>query len=198
MNIDNHFDPTTGISIAQFAKPPELSSINLRVLTPFQRALLVIDGTVTKFIESYTLEPVKIRRVSQTTVPLSEDHPWLEAPKDTPVALRRVLIEGEYSRTPYVHAVSLIVLERLPTAARRRLEEEDEGLGRILNDQEMETRREVLWYGKEHATDLTAVDVGRSADGFLTRTYRIITDRRPIALITEKFPADIEGTPSHH
>ena len=46
--------------IAQCAKPLDLEEINLSQLTPFQRALLVTDGTVTRFIEAYTFSPVKL------------------------------------------------------------------------------------------------------------------------------------------
>ena len=46
--------------VAQFAKPSDLEEINLSQLTPFQRALLVTDGTVTQFIEAYTLSTVEV------------------------------------------------------------------------------------------------------------------------------------------
>ncbi len=44
------FSPLNELLTAQAAKPAGLSAVNLRVLSPFQRSLLVIDGTVTKFI----------------------------------------------------------------------------------------------------------------------------------------------------
>ncbi len=50
---------------AQASRPPELDELDLRTLTPFQRALLVLDGTVTKFIEAYTMEPLDIIRLAQ-------------------------------------------------------------------------------------------------------------------------------------
>jgi hypothetical protein len=53
--IDNEtFTPMSDLFVAQFTRPKHLEQINLRSLTPFQRALLVLDGTVTKFIEAYT------------------------------------------------------------------------------------------------------------------------------------------------
>ena len=52
---------------AQFAKPSDLEEMNLSQLTPFQRALLVIDGTVTQFIEAYTFSPVEVVLLHQET-----------------------------------------------------------------------------------------------------------------------------------
>jgi hypothetical protein len=54
------FNPLKDLFAAQSSKPETLREVNLRALSPFQRALLVIDGTVTKFIEAYTMEPVEI------------------------------------------------------------------------------------------------------------------------------------------
>ena len=43
------FDPLSDLLVAQVDKPAHLKAINLRTLTPYQRALLTIDGTVTTF-----------------------------------------------------------------------------------------------------------------------------------------------------
>ena len=58
------FDPLRDLAVAQFALPDELTPINMRTLSPFQRALLVIDGTVTKFIEAYKNEPIDVVRLA--------------------------------------------------------------------------------------------------------------------------------------
>ena len=107
------FDPMSDLFVAQFAKPPQLAKINLRTLTPFQRTLLVIDGTVTKFIEAYTMEPIEIIRISQANQTLSLEHQWLEAPMGTAVMARHVILRGKYSYTIYAYALSLIIPERL-------------------------------------------------------------------------------------
>lgn len=198
MSGEARFDPLGDLTTAQFAKPAELKSVNLRVLTPFQRCLIVIDGTVTKFLEAYTLEPIRIRQVSQTVSPLQAAHRWLEAPQGTSVASRQVLIEAAYSQTLYVHAVSLVVLERLPETARERLEIPGEGLGRVLNEHNIESRRELLWFGKERVGELIAAVPDSASGEFISRTYRIIVEGRPIAMITERFPSDIEDSLTHH
>jgi chorismate-pyruvate lyase len=158
----------------------------------------VIDGTVTKFIEAYTLEPVEIVRLAQETRRLAAEHAWLETAAGIEVAVRQVLLQGRYSHTFHAYAASLVVLERLPEAVRRFLDVEGQGLGRILNDQSMETRREILWYGRETAKELPE-EVRRRADGeFVSRSYRIIAGGRPLMLIHEKFPAVMDKSPAHH
>jgi chorismate-pyruvate lyase len=198
VKLANDFDPLEDLMMAQLAKPADLSAVNLRALTPFQRALLVLDGTVTKFIEAYTMEPVDVVRLDQVEQRLSRDNRWLEAQEGTSVMLRQVLIQSKYSRTFYAYAVSMLVLERLPERVRRGVEQQGEGIGRLLNDIEMETRREILWYGKERPKDLPDT-VRRCAEGdFVSRTYRIIANRQPIALINEKFPSVSDDLPSHY
>ncbi len=192
------YDPLIDLPTAQREKPAELGPVNLRTLTPFQRALLVIDGTVTKFIEAYTMEPVEVVRLAQRDVSLEQDHRWLEAPSGTVVAAREAVLRGKYSHTFYAYARSWIVPERLSPEVAERIQVDGEGLDRILNDQDTETRREVLWYGRERMTDLPPVVMRATGGEFISRTYRIIARKRPIMLITEKFPMSADELPAHH
>lgn len=192
------FDPLSDLFVAQFARPPELGVLNLRVLTPFQRALLVIDGTVTKFIEAFTMEPVEVVRVAQAARTLDSEHRWLETPAGTEVVARQVVLEGKYSRTVHAYASSLVVIDRLPEEARRALDDHEGGLGRILLASGLESRREVLWYGREHTDDLPERVRRAAGFEFISRTYRIISEGRPLMLINEKFPLEVDPLPSHH
>lgn len=189
-------DPLGELARAQLAKPAALAAVNLRALSPLQRALLVIDGTVTKFLEAFTLEPVEIGRIAQREVTLDAPDEWLAAPVGMPVAVRQVRITGKYSRVLYVYALSLVALPRLPAEVRRRLMVDGEGIGRAILEVGLEHRREVLWYGREHVTGLPP-ELGMGPVGeFITRTYRIIASASPIALINEKFPVGLESLPA--
>lgn len=198
MALERPFDPLSKRSAAQFATPPELGPINLRALTPFQRALLVIDGTVTRFIETYTLEPTETIRIDQVRLYASEDDQWLDIKAGAETGFRRVFIRGRHSGVLYVYAIASVALERIPTDVRRRLEVQGESLGKVLNEKKLETRREVLWYGKEKVLDLPD-PVNRLCDGsFYSRTYRIFHKGAPIVLINEKFPAAVAEQPSQY
>ena len=169
---ENSFDPFADLMVLQTARPSHWQPINLRTLSPFQRALVSIDGTVTKFIESYTLEPVEVMRLQQQEQTLQSDHHWLAAPAGSKVIARQVLLYGKYSATTYAYAVSLLLADHLSIEMMHGLDVEPAGLGRILLNSQLENRREVLYTGND----------------FISRTYRIIVGGQPLMLINEKFP----------
>lgn len=178
--------------VAQFAKPPDLEEINLSQLTPFQRALLVIDGTVTQFIEAYTFSPVEVVPLHQEAQTLSADHAWLDAKKETKVVARQVVLQTgqKDGQQPTVHAyaTSIIVLDRIPQIIREGLTLKGKGLGQLLQHSGLETRRDLLWWGLERSQNLPEVLLHLEDKPFLSRTYRIVTDGQPIMLINEQFP----------
>jgi chorismate-pyruvate lyase len=190
------FDPLEELFVAQFRKPPGLMAINLRVLSPFQRALLVIDGTVTKFIEAYAMEPVDVSLLSQEVRTTAADDEWLELPAGAPVIAREVALRGRYRHQVYAYAPSLLVLDRLPQQVREALSTNPGGLGRILLQTGLESRREVLWYGRERLAEVPAGVEGLRPGYFISRTYRIIAGGRPVMLINEKFPTGVDPLPS--
>lgn len=198
MRETNNFDPMNDLLIAQFALPADLRELNLRTLTPFQRALLVTDGTVTKFIEAYTMEQIEIVRLGQEIRPLTVDNEWLEAEKGSTVLMRQVLLRGKWSYTCYAYAPSLIVLDRLPQFIREGLELDGGGIGRILYGNRWETHRELLWWGKEILKNVPDAIYDMTGVEAVSRTYRIIAGGKPIMLINEKFPIPDDTTPAHH
>ena len=68
--VNGSYDPFSDLMLVQEERPLQLNRINLRTITPYQRALLAIDGTVTKFIEAYMLEPIEVMLLKQQTQPL--------------------------------------------------------------------------------------------------------------------------------
>ena len=178
--------------VAQFAKPSDLEEINLSQLTPFQRALLVIDGTVTRFIEAYTFSPVEVVLLHQETQTLLTDHVWLDAEKGTEVVARQVALQTEQKdvQQPTVHAyaTSIIVLDRIPQIIREGLTLNGQGLGQLLQHSGLETRRALLWWGLKRPDDLPETLLHLQGEPFLSRTYRIVTGGQPIMLINEQFP----------
>ena len=189
------FDPASDLFVAQFGRPSDLQPVNMRALSPFHRALLVIDGTVTTFLEAYTLEPIDVVRLGQAVQSLAEANPWLELEVGADVLARRVRLEGRYTRRLYAHATSLIALDRLPPDIASGLDVEGGGLGRILNSAKAENRREILWYGRER--NQTKDRSEPSSHEFIVRTYRVIQGGKPIMLISEKFPTAEPGHPAH-
>lgn len=182
----------TDLFTAQCEKPADLAEINLSRLTPFQRALLVTDGTVTRFLEAYTFSPVKIELLNQEMQTLPAYHEWLSAQKGTEVIRRQVSLQtlNGTGQPPTIHtyATSLIVLNRTPTTIRRGLELKSDGLGTLLQRSGLESRRDLLWCGVECPKDLPENIANLEGTAFLARTYRIVADGQPIILIKERFP----------
>lgn len=189
-NRQNSFDPFADLLSAQAVRPAHLRLANLRTLPPFQRALVSIDGTVTKFIEAYMLEPVESIPLHQQTQHLPSDHPWLELSAQSKVVARQVLLRGRYSARVYAYAVSLLVPARLPTALLHDLAKEPGGLGRVLLNSQIENRREILWYGRETLADLPEEITRYTGHEFISRTYRIVAGSQSLMLINEKFPVE--------
>lgn len=158
-------------------------------MTPFQRVLMVIDGTVTRFIEAYTLEPIEVVRLQQQTQLLYSPHAWLKTPANTEVIGRQVLLRGRQSSTVYAYAVSKLVPSRLPTELLNDLEVAPGGLGQVLLNNQIENRREILWCGREKIADLPEAIRRLTGAEFISRTYRIVAGGQPVMLIEEKFPA---------
>jgi chorismate-pyruvate lyase len=195
---DLGFDPISELFVANYDRPAYIEDVNLRTLSSFQRALLVIDGTVTKFLEAVTMEPVEVKPIKQNQRTLTADHELLKATAGTQIMTRQVALQGKYSYRLYAYASSMIVPERLGVSERWKVEKSQEGLGRILNAGRRPQYRELLWYGKEYPAELPGIQEKILKRGFLSRMYRIYYGEVPIILINEKFPFDEQSIPFHH
>jgi len=177
---------------AQEHSPTTSRKINLARLTPFQRGLLVTDGTVTRFIEAYTLLPVEVVLLQQTKQILDTEHIWLKLPAGEEVISRQVILQthSQEASSPTIHtyADSLIVPQRLPQSLLNELESDKQGLGGLLRHSGLETRRELLWCGIETLSDLPPAIEDLDGETFISRTYRVFVNQEPLMLINEKFP----------
>ena len=178
--------------VAQAAKPENVKEISLARLTPFQRGLLVADGTVTQFIEAYTLTPVEVVLLQQAKQTLSTEHSWLQLPAGEDVISRQVVLQthSQDKSSPIIHtyATSIIALQRLPRSLLDRLTTDKRGLGGLLQRSGLETRRELLWCGIETLTDLPPAVAHLEGETFISRAYRVFANQEPLMLINEKFP----------
>ena len=178
--------------VAQDDKPENLKEINLARLTAFQRGLIVTDGTVTRFIEAYTLTPVEVVLLQQTKQTLSTEHAWLQLPAGEEMISRQVVLQthsqDKSSPTIHTYATSLIVPQRLPKSLLDGLTTDKHGLGGLLRYSGLETRRELLWCGIETLTDMPSALAHLEGETFISRAYRVFADQEPLMLINEKFP----------
>ena len=180
--------------VAQAARPLTLDDIKPSRLTPFQRALLVTDGTVTHLIEAYTFSPVEVVPLRETEQALGIEYAWLELPIGDPVVTREVVLQTPTTdtRAPKIHAyaISHLIYERLPNSVVEGLKSRAGGLGALLQRTIWETRRDLLWWGVERAVGLPDAIGHLESKPFLSRTYRVVAKKDPLMFITEKFPLD--------
>ena len=187
------FDPAAGLFLAQDQRPSHIEPVQPEQLSPLLRSLLVIDGTVTTFLSAWALEPVAVKPFRQraTALPVAGSPlagSWLDAGTGTAVLERAVLLVGARSQRLFAYAESVICPERLPPALRSGLVSEGLSLGQLLRMPGFESRREGLWYGREHLAELPPAVAALTDGDFLTRTYRVSAGSRPSMLITERFP----------
>ncbi len=201
------FDPAAGLFLAEDQRPAHIGRVQPEQLSPLLRALLVIDGTVTTFLSAWALEPVSVQpfRQRDTTLPvagLPSAGSWLDASAGTAVLERSVVLVGARSQRLFAFAESVICTGRLPPALRSGLLSGGLSLGQLLRMPGFESRREGLWYGREHLaelppavaalTDPALADPALAEPDFLTRTYRVCAGSQPLMLITERFPWQLQ------
>ncbi|GAB4379779.1 MAG: chorismate pyruvate-lyase family protein [Elainellaceae cyanobacterium] len=164
------------------------SHIEPAELSTFQRILLTTDGTVTDILEAYLFEQIRIVKLSEKLVLLGQDIPAMDLKEGTEVIARKVLLQGKISRRNFVYAESIVVPERLDENFRQALLETKTPIGKLWFEQKVETFKEILDSSKERAEDLSQFFSIEPSDRLLSRTYRVVTNRKSVMMITEKFP----------
>jgi len=158
------------------------------------QAILATDGTVSTLIESFR-ERVEIEKLSEETVtaPVPE---WPELPAGTALVRRTVLVRGAESRGIFLHAESLLVLDRLDPGLRGELLSTAKPIGKLIREQRRESYRELLGNRAEVAGERAAVLGCGPAEPLIARTYRIHFGGQPAIQITERFRAEVPtGSP---
>ncbi len=165
---------------------PTRSSISLAALPPFLRTLMVTDGTVTKSLEAYYWEPVRIEDVIIRETHAEAAIEWLDVAAGESLIVRSVQLRGGVSRRLYASAFSIIRTAPLPPGLHGRLLSGEIGIGELIREVGLETYRELLDFGATH--DMTPFG-GRATDvDCVYRSYRIVVDHRPAILVSECFP----------
>ena len=173
--------------VLQASRPAHLGEVNLAELEPFLRGLLFTDGTVTRALEVQTLSPVSVEVSDQINTEVSEpvaEH--LGVPGGTESVRRRVLIGTGEPTKPAIWAESHILPSRLPSGFLGVLQGAPDGIGESLQQVELESWREMLWFGFDSHPTWSGVDSHLSSP-VITRLYRVITMGLPALLISESF-----------
>jgi chorismate-pyruvate lyase len=186
------YDPIADLITTPGERPAHVQEIQFNLLDPLRRVLLATDGTVTKFLEALTLEPVVIEGLQEYDRTLTERHGQLDAEPGTRVVGRQVALVGKFSRTFHAGATSLTIPARLPKELRAELKNNEAGIGQAIRKVGLETRREILWYGFEPEAHVASELSEHFSAGCYARSYLIITQHKPVMLIHERFPVQVD------
>lgn len=147
-------------------------------LPAFLRTLLVTDGTVTKCLEAFYWEPVKVESTEQELVTLNQDLASLSIAAGSEVLMRNVKLVGEHSQTCYALADSVIAINNLPDQLSMALKNGQIGIGELLREKDLATYREII-------------DIFQTRADYISRTYRILIEQLPAIQVTEHFPLPV-------
>jgi long-chain acyl-CoA synthetase len=182
------FDPLSGVRLTPDPAATADDPLRLATLPPFLRVLLVTDGTVTKCIEAYFLEPVEVDVLVHAYVTSERDYPDIGVVPGDPILRRCVVLRGHITRSAYAFAESIMACNRVPSDMKRKLIEGAKGIGELLREGKKETYRELSRVRHADAGEW-AIHLGVEKDaGVLIRDYKIHLDGRAAMEIEEVFP----------
>jgi chorismate-pyruvate lyase len=161
-------------------------------LSDVERILIVSDGTFTYQLETFVREPIGVEILSNQLVPLSPgDAQLLDCSESSLAWDRRTLLRGKKSGAAYSYATSLINDEGLDPNFRAELRVTQSGIGHLMAKYRMGTFRELLTYHFDAKPHYAHHLPNFREASFLSRTYRIVFEGRPIMVITENLPRDL-------
>jgi len=169
-------------------------------LSPLLRVLLTTDGTVTEVLSAFFGEPVGIRGLGQGYRAYEGSRNLeLDAELGTRMLDRSVALYGLESGTVYTAAFSRIIPSGLPMGLQEALLAGNEPLGKLLLDYRLETFKEMVDCGRCPAGDAPqlgdkcppALEIP-AASSVVWRTYRVVSQGKPVMSITEIFPERLQ------
>lgn len=166
-------------------------TLDLTKISQFLRTLLVTDGTVTKSLEAWFWEDVKIVKISNDLEVLKEGIDGLKVTSGDQVLHRVVKLKGTQSGTIFAYARSTVSLKHLPEDIGAALIKGKIGIGELLREKGVETYRDIFninYYTMQNSHDELA---SMFQSDVLSRSYRIRMNNHPAIIVTEYFPTNI-------
>ncbi|MGK0270320.1 MAG: chorismate-pyruvate lyase [Cocleimonas sp.] len=166
-------------------------TLDFKSIPAFLRTLLVTDGTVTKSLEAWFWESVKIHPVSNNLEILQAPVSGLEVATGDKVLEREVMLKGADSNDIFACARSTVSLNHLPSEIGIALEKGEIGIGELLREKGVETYRDIfnIDYIKNLPKDDELVSI--LVSDVLSRSYRIRVNGYPAIIVTEFFPINL-------
>jgi len=190
MNQESYFR-SSGYLAEDIIETESGIKLDLTKLPSFLRTLLVTDGTVTKSLEAWFWEKVKIESINNHLEILEGNVKGLDVDSGDKILRREVALKGVKTNTIYATAKSTVSLKYLPKEISIALEKGEIGIGELLREKGVETYRDIFninYYSP--FLDNDSVWFSLKTD-VLSRSYRIRVNGHPAIIVTEFFPVDI-------
>jgi chorismate-pyruvate lyase len=167
-------------------------------LSLLQKILLATDGTVTDLVALYTAEPIRVKKLTQS-IRQAVAPAQLQCVGATELLHRQILLCG--ATRNYLYADSLFVFGRFSASIRQQLLETDKPIGLMWKEERLETYREIVDQRVAPCADIAQHFELPATAEFVSRTYLIYHQGKPLGSITERWPASyfrqLEGANSN-
>jgi chorismate-pyruvate lyase len=164
------------------------SEIEFAELSLFQQILLTTDGTLTKLLELYADETIQVVKLGEATQWLTRSIEPLHLNSGDLAVDRQILLQGSRSRRNWLYAQTWVVPQRLPSAFQVELMTTQAPIGKLWLQHKIETFKEIITTYRLAANGLAAYFQIAPEASLLCRTYRVLSNQKPVMLITERFP----------
>ncbi|NOU51271.1 DUF98 domain-containing protein [Pseudoalteromonas sp. JBTF-M23] len=164
---------------------PDRKVLEQNDLSLFQKVLFTTDGTVTRLLELYTGEKIKVNKLDQG-ISTGISSQVLGCTEDDPLLRRTILLSGAAKH--YIYADSVFIFEKLSTNIQYSLLQSDTPIGLLWEKEKTEIYRKIIDY-KSEICEASSSHFGLEPNTpMLSRTYLVINNGAPFGVINEKFP----------
>ena len=161
--------------------------LDLSAIPRFLRALLVMDGTVTKALEAWFWEPVKVVVYHNEVHALKETIIGLEAKQGDAILQREVTLQGSDTSSVLACARSSVFLKSLPKEVGEALEAGKIGIGELFREKGLETYRELFNINYYLSAPKGDALLEHLKGEIVSRSYQIWANGGAAIIVTEYF-----------
>jgi chorismate-pyruvate lyase len=158
------------------------------MLPAFLRVLLGSDGTVSRALKAYFSENIEVQVINNAEFRSDRSHPEINIGPGDHILRRRVTLRGGATGTVYLFADSVIAATGGTLHLRKRLIEDNIGIGELIREERLETYREVLSLRRTKAGEWARYLIVDAGVDVLIRNYRIYMNGQAVIAIQEVFP----------
>lgn len=189
----NHLSLCRVIEKLESLSMEELTAADKKKLTSFHRILLHTNGTVTEVLREWTGFIIHVTKPPISLYEELKQYNLYYKPENSPSdKIREVILQDSKNKKTLVYAISFIQSQNLNQITKFKLEHSDYGIGTIIDQQRLETYREILNFHKINILNYPFFKkiFPQANSLILHRVYNIIHKQKIWFTINEYFPSE--------